>query len=156
MPLKNQDSVAASAFFAFCSLSVLYLSSRTLTGRTVLLWLRLHVWVFWLPMVMVIWAYRPLCCFFILCTTAIDFISLSCDLCEVLLKKYHSILAQCQTTLSVAFVLLETNLCGRCISATTLSYSFLPGFTIFDFRNHPATGILHKHLAQNNLSKNPN
>lgn len=108
MPLKNQDSVAASAFFAFCSLSVLYLSSRTLTGRTVLLWLRLHVWVSWLPMVMVMWAYKGLyAVFFILCTTAIDFISLSCDLCEVLLKKYHSILAQCQATLSVAFVLLR-------------------------------------------------
>ena len=91
--------------------------------------------------------------FFILCTTTIDFISLSCDLCEVLLKKYHSILVQCQTTLSVAFILLETNVCGRCISATTLLYSFLPGFTIFDFRNHPVTGILHKHLAQNSLSK---
>ena len=96
---------------------------------------------------------RSLCWFFILYTSAVDFISLSCELCEILLKICRSILAQCQTTLPVAFVLLETNLCGRCISEATLLYFFLPGFTIFDFRNHSVTGILHKHLAQNSLSK---
>lgn len=96
----------------------------SLTGRIVVLWLRVCVWVSWLLMVWLSEHTRPLCWFFILYTSAVDFISLSCELCEILLKICRSILAQCQTTLPAAFVLLETNLCGRCVSEATLLYFF--------------------------------
>ena len=127
-----------------------------LTGRTVVLWLRLHSLSHVASYGHGFLSTQP----FLLVFNFLYNLTLTLPLCllscmKSFLQICHCILTKCQTELLVAIVLLETNLGGRCISSTPLLYYFLPGVTIFDFRNHLVTAFLHIHLAQNSLNRVP-